>query len=126
MRMIEERAMLVVCDDCGARAPCDRVHVTFARMDPSTREPGLANTNALDLPDGWTEGRVTPEGKPILVAGGIVRMDPYKDSAADIATKTGLAQPVARCPVCSPKARARQIVESAGAVVVGLDGRPVQ
>lgn len=81
MRMIEERAMLVVCDDCGARAPCDRVHVTFARMDPSTREPGLANTNALDLPDGWTEGRVTPEGRPVLVAGGVVRVDPYKDAS---------------------------------------------
>lgn len=123
MKWRERAAVSVMCD-CGAEADCDRVHLS---ADVPTRDGTMPQrADALDLPTGWTLGHVAPVGKPVLTLGGASHVDQLRDTDADVATKIGIPQRTLRCPACSAKARDRASVESAGAVVVGMDGRPIQ
>lgn len=123
MKWRERAAVSVMCD-CGAEADCDRVYLS---ADVPTREGTVPQrADALDLPAGWTLGHVAPTGKPVLTLAGASQVDQLRDNDAAVATKIGIPQRTLRCPTCSAKARDRLAVESAGAVVVGLDGRPVR
>lgn len=125
MRWREVAVFRAMCD-CGAEADVDRINVI---VDVPTREGGTAAQKAdvLDVDRiGWTCGPVRPEGRPVLTAAGTSTVDPFRDLDADIARKVGVAQRTLRCPACSEKAKAADIFRSAGAVITGPDGRPVQ
>ena len=130
MRWREREAVELECDDCGTTAPADRLFVTVAVPNPQTREVVIQRPERLVFPPGWVEGRVFPDGTPVLNAGGVVEVDVFADSAAVFATKTGTQQPAIRCPECAaknrPDARTVALVREAGAVVTGPDGKPIQ
>lgn len=111
------------CNDCDAEKSVDRAFVRVNMQGPRG-EPGTQVVDSLDTGD-WTAGPVAPTGKPIII-GGAVNVDVWADSAESVATKTQVPQTVFRCAACSGKARSRAIVESAGAVVIGMDGKLVQ
>ena len=116
MKLREQAIFVAVCE-CGAEADVDRINVFVSVPTPD----GVARqkVDQLDLAAiGWTVGEVAPRGRPVLTAAGAATLDISRDTAADIARKTGVAQQTLRCPTCTTKARDREAVESAGAVVV--------
>lgn len=120
----QEHDVTLVCEGkpgCDGRARATITEHERLLVDPSSGQPVPFGRKTVTLPDGWTESRRLPQGKPILVAAGTSQVD-LRD-AASVATGTQVPQTIWCCPSCSNERksneRARSVVEGAGLVVTG-------
>ena len=104
---VTKERLTLCCNDCGIEADAERATVYLRIQSP--QGPVVSPHSSMRKPDGWTEGEVKPSGKPIIINGATM-IDPWKDTAEEVATKTQCAQPVHRCGPCSEKAKPRTLI----------------